>query len=1015
MRLLTKITFFAAALLLLPFAAFAQDGSISGIVTDAETGETLPGVNVLIEELEVGGATDAEGLYEIRGVPAGDYTLVASFVGYEDFEQAVSVSADETVEVNIALQPSVAELQEVVVEGYRVDIDPEPTGAASEVSGQVVSEANTQTATEALQGRASGVRISSTSGQPGSSFDIQVRGQSSITAGTQPLYIIDGVQVNTESNANEANLSPIAGLDPNSIESIRVLKDASATAIYGARAANGVVLITTKSGTEGPTRVSFTAQAGTVTPLQRFEGLTASEWAAYTFLQGENAGFSRAAIANAYAIPSTNPEEVTGPDWYDATHQTPLTQSYNLNVNGGSEDTRFYIGGSYERDHGQVIESYLNQIGLRVNLDHDVSDAFSVGTKLNLSTMDLSGSISDGAWINSPFWASYQIRPHLQIYNEPGNPDSGYNYFANPAAGAGAFSYNLVATERLNTQATNANQLIGSVDATWRIAPWLLSRTLVGVQHEDLSEKDRRDPRIPQFAPTGGSAFVSSTRETAFNASQTLNYDFALGEMHDLSGLLGTEYKREYYQFSGAGGEGFPFFLFQNLANTANPTSATEEETEFRILSFFGDAEYGYDDRYIARGTLRYDGSSRFGADRRFGLFGSAGLAWRIINETFLEDADYLSNLKLRASWGVLGNSEIGNFISRRLFGGGGEYVGQPGLTPSSLGNQQLTWEESEQINVGLDYGLFDSRITGSFNVYRKTTSDLLLARELPSSSGFGSVIENVGTIRNEGIEIDLSTINLDAAGFRWDTDFNITFQRSEVLDLIEEDNELYNYTQPGGGLYRVGEPLNLNSRVPWAGVNPADGRPLYLDADGNLTYVVGGEDAERTYGNVLADFYGGLGNTFSYGGATLDVFFQYDYGRQTFNNDRYFIDGTGTYNHTTDVLDDYWQEPGDVARRPMPYLGVRAGGSPYGDGYYYSSVFIENASYIRLKKLRLSYELPASLIGSLGVQRASLFGMATNLVTWTNYTGLDPEQVGTAIGQYPQNKRFTAGVQLTL
>ena len=1012
MRLLSKITFFAAALLLLPFAAFAQDGTIAGMITDAKTGEPVPGVNVLIDELGVGGATDAEGLYEITDVPAGDYTLMASFVGYEDFEQAVSVSAGETVEVDIALQPSVAALQEVVVEGYRVDQDPEPTGAASEVSGQVVAESNVQTATEALQGRASGVRISSTSGQPGAAFDIQVRGQSSITAGTEPLYIVDGVQMNTESNANEANLSPLAGLDPNSIESIRVLKDASATAIYGARAANGVVLITTRGGTSGETRVSFTGQLGTVGPLREFDGLSASEWAEYTFLQAENAGYTREQIAAAYAIPSTNPSEVTGPDWYDATHQTPLTQSYNLTLNGGTDDTRFYIGGSYERDHGQVIESYLNQVGLRVNLDHDVSDVFSLGTKVNLSTMELSGSISDGAWINSPFWASYQIRPHFQIYNEPGNPDSGFNYFNTSAAGA--FSYNLVANEVLNTQETNANQLIGSVNATWRIAPWLIARSLVGVQHEDLSEKDRRDPRIPQNAGTGGSAFVSSTRETAFNASQTFNYDFALGDAHDLSGLVGAEYRREYYQFSGAGGEGFPFYLFQNLANTATPTSATEEETESRILSFFGDAEYGYDDRYIARGTIRYDGSSRFGADTRFGLFGSAGLAWRISNEAFLDDADFLSDLKLRASWGVLGNSEIGNFISRRLYGGGGEYVGQPGLTPTSLGNQQLTWEESEQINVGLDYGLFDNRVTGSFNVYRKTTDDLLLGRDLPSSSGFGSVIENVGTIRNQGIEIDLSTINLDVAGFRWDTDFNITFQESEVLDLIGDDEELYDYTQPGGGLYRVGEPLNLNSRVPWAGVNPADGRPLYLDADGNLTYTVGGQDAERTFGNVLADFYGGLGNTFSYGGATLDVFFQYDYGRQTFNNDRYFIDGTGTYNHTTAVL-DHWEEPGDVAERPLPYLGVRpGGGSPYGDGYYYSSVFIENASYIRLKRLRLSYNLPAALTGSLGMQNASIFGMATNLVTWTNYTGLDPEQVGTAIGQYPQNKRFTAGLQLT-
>ncbi len=1012
-KLLTALAGLLTMLLLVPTSALAQDGTIEGMVTDAETEEPLPGVNVIISELQVGAATTGEGTYAITGVPPGDYTLTATFVGYEDFEQEVSVTEGETVTLDIALAPSVAELAELVVEGYRIVQEAEPTGASAEVSGEIIEEANVQTATEAIQGRAAGVRITSTSGQPGSAFEIQVRGQGSITAGTDPLYVVDGVQINTESNSNEANLSPLAAIDPNDIESIRVLKDASATAIYGARAANGVVLITTKSGVAGETRVNFTAQTGAVMALKEFDILSAPQWAAYIYEEAENAGVSREAIAEQFAIPSTNPDELVGTDWYDAAHRTGYTQGYDLSVSGGSEDTRFRISGTYEVDKGQVIKSGLNQVGLRVNLDHDISDAFTVGTKLNLSTLELRGSISDGPFINSPFWASYLIPPHHSIYNEPGNPESGYNNWS------GTFSYNVVQQEDFNTQRTNSNQLIGSVNATWRIAPWLVARSLVGVSHEDLAEKDRRDPRLPQNASVGGSAFVSSTRETTFNASQTFNYNFALSDMNSISGLVGTEFRREYYQFSGAGGQGFPFFLFQNLQNTAEPTSATEFDTESRILSFFGDAEYGFDERYIVRGTLRYDGSSRFGSENRFGLFGSAGLAWNISNEAFMDDVDFVNNLKLRGSYGVLGNSDfgstIGNFAARRLYGGGGEYIGQPGLQPSSLGNQALTWEASAQSNIGLDYVLFDSRVSGSFNVYRTNTSELLLQRDLPLDSGFGSVLENVGVIRNEGIEFAISTVNVSAGGFQWNTDFNITFQRSEVLDLVGDDEEIINDTQPGGDLYRVGEPLGLYERVPWAGINPADGRPLYLDENGNLTYTVGGADAQRTFGNVLADFYGGLANTISFKGVTMDVLFQYDYGRKTFNNDRYFIDGAFPFNHTTSVL-DHWEEPGDVASRPLPWLnGLRPGSTPYSGGYFNSSVFMEDASYIRLKQLRLSYELPASLLAPIGMQRASIFAQGTNLLTFTNYTGIDPEQVGTALGQYPQNRRYTAGISVTL
>ncbi len=1011
MKRLIPSVVFGLALLLLPGLAWAQQGTVTGTVTEAETGEPLPGATVQIADENTGAASDAEGQYRITGVPAGENTLRVSFVGYQDQERTVNVPAGGTVRVNFQLRTSQAQLEEVVVSSYAVEEDARVTGASESVSGEDIATQDVQNVSGALQGRASGIRITSQSGAPGSAFDVQVRGQSTISGGTQPLYIVDGVQVGPENISNESNLSPLAGLTPSDVESIQVLKDASATAIYGARAANGVVIIETKDG-GGETQVNFNAEVGSVSPLQQYNILSASEWAEHEFLKAENAGIPPAAIANAFGIPSTNPEEVSGPNWYDQSTRTGVTQSYQLSVSGGDEQTDFRISGTFERDKGQVIQSFLNQAGVRANVQHDVTDDLTVSSKLNAIQNKSRGTIGGGAFINSPFWASYLIRPHLKVREEDGD----YNL---PLEGGGAFNRNIVAQEDFNTQSTDGVQVLGDVSATWEITDWLSARTLFGLNFNDLSEKDRRDPRLPNNADIGGSGFVSDTRELDQNFSQTLNYDLSPGERHDITGLFGAEYRRQKTQFVGADGEGFPLFVFQNLNNAATPAGVNEFETESRFLGFFGDAQYTYDDRYTGSLTLRYDGSSRFGEDTRYGLFGSVGGSWSISEEAFMEEVGFVEALELRGSYGVLGNSDFqdafGNFAARRLYGGGGEYSGTAGIQPSSLGQSELTWEESTQINVGLDYSVFGGRLSGSFNLFRNDTDKLLLGRDLPADSGFDTVLDNVGEIRTEGFEIAFNTVNVDRGGFRWDTEFNITFQRSEVLSLFDGREELRNGQQPGGNLYRVGEPLGQYERVPWAGVNPANGRPLYKDEDGNLTYFVGGQSAEETYGNNLSDYYGGFGNTFSYAGLTLDIFFQFDYGRNTFNNDRYFIDGNFNFNHTENVTEDFWQEPGDVSERPQPWFGNRPGGSGYNTGFFNSSVYMENASYIRLKQVRLSYSLPSSLVRGIGIQNATIYVNGSNLATFTNYTGLDPEIVGTAIAQYPNNERITGGINVTL
>ncbi|WP_263786054.1 SusC/RagA family TonB-linked outer membrane protein [Salinibacter grassmerensis] len=1011
MKRLIPSVVFGLALLLLPGLAWAQQGTITGTVTEAETGNSLPGATIQIVGENTGAASDVDGQYQITGVPAGEQTLRVSFVGYQGQERTVNVPADGTVRANFQLRTSQAQMEEIVVSSYAVEEDVRVTGASEAVSGADIESQNVQNVSGALQGRASGIRITSQSGAPGSAFDVQVRGQASISGGQQPLYIIDGIQVGPENISNEGNLSPLAGLSPSDVESVQVLKDASATAIYGARAANGVVIIQTKGG-GGETRVNFSSQVGAVSPLEEYNILSASEWVEHEFLKARNAGDSPADVADDFGIPSTNPDEVTGPDWYDQSTRTGITQSYQLSVSGGGERTNFRLSGSFERDKGQVIESFLNQTGLRANVQHDATDYLSLSSKVNLVQNKSRGTIGGGAFVNSPFWASYLIRPHLDVRNEEGD----YNL---PLSGGGAFNRNIVAQEDFNSQSTDGVQILGNVSATLSLTDWLSARTVFGLDFNDLSEKDRRDPRLPNNADIGGSAFVSDTREVGLNVSQTLNYDLSPGERHDVSGLFGAEYRRQREAFNGSDGEGFPLFEFQNLDNAANPVGVDEFETESRFLGFFGDAEYTYDDRYTGSLTLRYDGSSRFGEDSRYGLFGSVGGSWTISEEAFMEDVGFVEDLELRGSYGVLGNSDFqaafGNFAARQLYGGGGEYSGVAGIEPASLGRSDLTWEESTQINIGLDYSVFGGRLSGSVDAFRNDTDQLLLGRDLPADSGFDTVLDNVGEIRNEGLEFSFNTVNIDRGDFRWDTEFNITFQRSEVLSLFDGREEIRNDQQPGGELYRVGEPLGQYEQVPWAGVNPANGRPLYEDENGNLTYFVGGQSAEQTYGNSQSDFYGGFGNTFSYAGLTLDVFFQYDYGRNTFNNDRYFIDGNFSFNHTENVTEDYWEEPGDVSERPLPWAGNRPGGSGYNSGFFSSSVYMEDASYIRLKQVRLSYSLPSSLLEGVGIQGITVYVNGSNLLTFTNYTGLDPEIVGTALAQYPNNQRISGGIDLTL
>lgn len=1054
MRLISLLSRSALAALfavLVGAASIAQTGTVTGTVVDSD-GIPLVQANVFVVELSSGTATDLDGQFSLD-VPAGTHTFRVSYAGYETVNEEITVAAGATVTRDFTLEPLT--LGTATVSGYRIRRAPVETGSTSLVDARDIETLTVRSADAALQGRAAGVRATSLSGQPGAGIQVQVRGSGSITAGNSPLYIVDGVQISNDNEVNLASGNPLAAINPNEIESIEVLKDAAATSIYGAQAANGVVLVTTKRGRAGRTEFTFNTQVGSVDRIDTYDVLTSEQ-----FLQNRyeslvnffqlNRGLSRdaavqAAIPNAVNIFGGRSEGEAGnlryipearvagdfngdgsvgenefravnTNWQDAIFRNATTQQYSLSARGGNESTRFFATGRYVDDEGQVIASSFKQYGLRLNLDHTASDFAQFEAGVNLSNSNYRGTIGNGAFINSPYWAAQFLSPTVAIYNTPDDEASGFNLTPSPT-----FRYNPVAQETFDSRNADVVRIIGNVAANLSLPADFLARSYVGLNFGDVSEEDYRDPRLPPNQGLGegsvnGRLSQLASRTLEFNASQSLQWSKLIDDIHNVDVLGVTEYRRGFEDDFNTRGVGFPNFLFRTLASASEPEIANSSKTEFRFLSYVGSGEYTYDNTYQLAATLRYDGSSRFGADTRYGLFGSVGAFARLSNLGPLRGSSLVNELKLRASYGTTGNSNIGNFPALQLFSGAGEYGGLPGIAPTQLANPILTWEELEELNVGLDYGFFNGRINGSVDVYTRDSNELLLARDLPVDSGFGSIIENVGTINQRGLELGINTVNARFGPFEWRTSFNIAFQEGEVKSLVGDDEEIL----ANGRVYRVGyAPAQLQFPA-YAGVNPANGRPMYYETSyddngdlvyGDLTYDAAGiaPDDQPLWGNDSPDFFGGLGNTFVVGPVSLDIFFQYDYGRTTLNNNAFFSDVDFNFNKSYRVL-DRWQNPGDITDVPAPIFN-----GAYNDGtsnFEFSSRFLEDASYIRLKQLALSVQVPSRFLQST-VRSARIYAQAENLITWTNFTDVDPELVGNALGQYPQSRRIIGGVSI--
>jgi TonB-linked SusC/RagA family outer membrane protein len=1045
--MLKKLLSLIVCALFLSAAAYAQ-GAIYGTVTDAETGETVPGASILVVELNRGDASDAEGNFRIANVPAGSYTITVSFVGYASVNRTVTVGSSQELEVNFALEYGAIGLDELVVSGYAVTPKRELTGSISSVQAAEIENVSLQNAQSILQGRAAGVTISTTSGNPGSAFSVQIRGNGSINAASEPLYIIDGVQVELGNTSNLTSTTPLNALNPSDIESIEVLKDAAAAAIYGSQAASGVVIITTKRGQRGATQVNVSVERGARNLAQNVDYITTEQYvqymgeayalndgltldddiSAYTdFYEGFFLDFfgspewtteDREAYLAAWSQPGvTTPQEaaaaagvsanLASTDYQDFIFDTGVTEKYNISVSGGNETTNYYLGGGFEDTEGTAFNTDFTRANLRTNIDHRINDRLSTSVTMNVSRSTQFGVCQDGNFINCPpSQAMFEARMSF-----PFSADGEYN----PWTRFGLSTNPAVVRDEVDRNVT-VNQVFADASFTYELTDWLNARGTLAVDYRNTQDEQYRSA-IAAPTENGWITYVNRNIQNV-QARLVMNGRYTFDKVHNVSGLAGTEYKNVYSELFNTRGDNIAGPFFNVLNSTASPVAAGGSNTEYVVGSYFTNLKYNFDEKYFLSFTGRYDGHSRFGADVRWAFFPSFSVAWRISEEDFFP-LEFFDDLKLRAGYGETGNSAIGNFDSQNLFGLTGTYAGASAVTATQLANANLTWEEAREINVGLDYEVLEGRIFGSIDMYRKDNEELLFDRPLPGDSGFGSITENIGAVRNEGIEFEINTTNVASRDFTWNTRFNIAFQRNEILELPDGVD-----ISPDGQFQAliIGKQIGLIQVPRWAGVNPADGRPMWYDADGNITYTP--ETADNVeYHDGIADAVGGFGNTFSYKGLSLDAFFQFSFGQWAFPQSDYYFTRTPDFlmNMSTEV-EDRWRQPGDITYYPR----AMEAGTDFAETDNYrtqlSTQSIYNASYIRLKNISLSYNLPSQLLDGLGIRGVKLYASAINLVTITKWPFYDPEVAANptdiygnvTAASYPTEKQVYGGIDIS-
>ncbi len=976
---------------LLPDDLIKGKMTVTGVITAAGDGQTLPGVTVMTVDGSEGTITDVNGYYRIKA-GASD-SLRISFVGM----QTTVVPVNGRSVINIALSESVQNLSEIVVVGYGRESRAMLTSSVGKVEGEDIREAPVSSIDAALQGKTTGVQITQNSGTPGASNSTRIRGHSSISGNNEPLYIIDGIPVTTgnfsQLGYGGQGTDALADLNPADIESVSVLKDAAAAAIYGARASNGVILITTKSGRTDKTAINARAYYGWQQVPNKLDMLNARQFKIYR---------NEASVA-AGGLPIYSDEDIeaneVNTNWLNEVLQTAPIGNFELSAAGGSDKTRFYTSMTYFDQEGTLLGTAYDKISGRVNIDHRISDRVKIGLNYGISYARNDRKEGDQS-LNSPLANAISLPPIYPIYNEDGT----YNEdgpFANPVS---------IANEQINKQYNFRN--LGNVYLDIHIIEGLTFSTKWGIDYINIREHSFDPPTTRQGARYNGLGFETTNQVSNLVSNNTLNYLLTVKEEHNLKFLLGYSFEQYHRRSTFLRGQDFPSPELEYIASAATITSGSASALDRGLNSFFGQVKYNFSNRYLLEFSARYDGSSKFGENNRYGFFPSVAAAWRIIEEPWFS-SEVFSDLKIRGSFGFTGNDAIGDFRTIGLYQGGANYLQSPGVYPVQIPNPDLKWETTQQFNLGLETGFIDNRIQLTLDYYNKYTYDLLFDAPIPSSSGFSVISTNIGELTNNGIELGIRADVVKLEEFNWNASLNLSANRNKITKLYE--GQPIDDIGRGGNRVMEGEPLGVFYNWNALGVDPTTGDIVFEDVDGDGIITAN----DRTIiGDPNPDFYGGFTNVFSYKGLTLNIFLQFSYGNDIFNGTRRYIEAMkGPDNQTTAIL-DRWREPGDVTQVP------RATFSDPNSNDRASSRFIEDGSYLRFKNVKLSYDFGEMFDNVKGISSLEVYVMSQNLFTFTNYSGMDPEvnyagqdplRMGTDFFTYPQARSFIIGLNLNL
>ena len=974
---------FTICLLFLSIGAFAQQMAVKGVVKDV-TGESIIGASVQQKGTSVGTITDFDGNFELS--VDKNSTLIISYVGYKTQELKA------TAVMNVILQEDSEMLDDVVVIGYGSVKRRDVTTAVSTVSTKDLNQRPIVSAAQALQGKAAGVSVTSPNGAPGGEMSIRVRGTTSFNGSNEPLYVVDGVPVDN-----------IKFLSPNDIESMSILKDASSAAIYGSRAANGVILITTKAGAKGEAKIAFNMQYGMRNVSKNIEVLNTEQ---YRELQNEIGMISL-------------PEHLTDQtDWFDEAYSTGTTQSYQVSISNGNEKMKYFLSGGYLDEKGVLASAFYKRYNFRANIDSEVRSWLNISANISYSDYNQNGITSGtGANRGGVVLSVINTPTYAPIWN-PENPKQYYNQFY----GIGNVTNPLENMARSENNKSKENRLIASGAATITFFPELTFKSSIAIDRRNAVATTFLDPISTAIGRENfGSASDNRNTNTVLTFDNVLNFNKSF-KKHNVEAMIGSSYTKSDYTNSWINGTHFRNDLIQTL-NAANKISWDGTGTgasQWAISSYFARLSYNYESKYLLTMNMRADGSSKLHPDHRWGIFPSLSAAWRISSEKFMEDYTWIDDLKLRGGWGQTGNqSGIGDYaylqmynINRVEWWKEGQTNALPSISQSNLRTRDLTWETTTQANIGIDLTILKNRLTFNMDYYYKKTTDMLMYVSLPTGAAAASTItRNEGEMENRGFELGINSRNF-VGEFTWDTDFNISFNKNKLTKLslqkIYTAATTCEYVNEDVVRNEPGRPLGGFYGYISDGVDPETGELMYrdLNEDGRIS------TSDRTYiGDPNPDFTYGLTNTFAYKGLSLSVFIQGSYGNDIFNASR--METEGMYdgkNQSTRIL-DRWRIPGQIT--DVPKAGFDMKNSTY---------FVEDGSYLRLKDITLSYDINCKQFKKWGISKLQPYFTATNLLTLTDYSGMDPEVnqwgnsgavQGIDWGTYPQSKSFMFGLNV--